>query len=49
MDLAPEEHARQLSGPARRRVERRWAREALGLDNDHYAMSAEPVRVADRR
>lgn len=34
MDLAPEESEVQLSGKALRRRERRWAREALGLDDD---------------
>lgn len=47
MDLAPDETVRAMSTSARRRQERRWAREALGLDDDVYAVPEAPPRKVD--
>lgn len=49
MDLAPEESEVQLSGKALRRRERRWAREALGLDDDAVDFAPPPKVVFEPR
>lgn len=49
MDLAPEESEKQMSGQARRRQERRWAREALGFDDDDYNEPSKKVVIAPRQ